>query len=128
MPTVLGDVRQALPPDLSWIKSMADRHRHELSFVTRATLAAAITNQELLVVEGAGFCHYHRRRDGWHTIYHLVSEKPGTGRVLLNAMPRPTRLKCPIDLEANGFYAYCDGTIVRVEAGKRRQINVWEWL
>lgn len=105
---------------------MADRHRSELGFVLRSALQAAIDRGELLVVEGHGFVHYHRRRDGWHTVYELVSEG-GVGRLLLDAVPRPLRLKCPADLPANAFYQFVGGTLVRTDPGKRRPLNVWEW-
>lgn len=119
--------RQATSDDLPWIKTMADRHKPEIGFVVRGALAAAIARGELLVVEGAGFCHYHRRRDQWTTIYEIVSEQPGTGRLLLDAVARPLRLKCPVTLPANGFYAHLGGTRVRTEPGKSRALNVWEW-
>lgn len=124
-------VRPATVSDLDWVKRMADRHRREVGFVLRPALADAIERGELLVGIGASaFCRWHARRDGWHTVYELVSEAgagDGTGRALLDALPRPLRLKCPTDLEANGFYARCGGTLARVEPGKRRPLNVWQW-
>lgn len=120
--------RPAAPLDLDWIKAMADRHRAEVGFVLRPALAEGITRGEVFVVAPAGgFVHFHRRRDQWRTVYELVSETPGCGRTLLGAVPRPVRLRCPVDLAANVFYARVGGTLVRTEPGKRRALNVWEW-
>ncbi len=122
------DLRLATPADLDWIKAMADRHRGELGFVLRPALAEGIARGEVLAAaDASGFCHYHRRRDGWRTVYELVSEHPGTGSALLAAVPRPVRLKCPVALPANGFYLRQGGALAAVEAGKRRPLNVWEW-
>jgi len=121
-------VRPATPDDLDWVKRMADRHKLEVGFVRRPALADAVDRGELLVGVGAsGFLHYHRRRDGWHTVYEVVSEAPGTGRALVEAVPLPRRLRCPLDLPANAFYARLGGTLVQTEPGKRRPLNVWEW-
>ena len=121
-------VRPATRSDLDWVKRMADRHRREVGFVLRPALVEAIERGELLVGIGAsGFCRWHARRDGWQTVYELVSEAPGTGRELLAAVPRPLRLRCPWDLPANGFYARCGGILVAIQPGKRRPLNVWQW-
>lgn len=113
---------------------MADRHRRELGFVRRPALRDAIDRGGLLVTCAAtGFCHYRRRRDGWSTVYEVVSERRGSGRALLDAVPRPVRLKCPVDLAANGFYQHLGGSLVGVESGppagapggRRRALNVW---
>ena len=122
-------VRLATEDDLPWVKAMADRHRVEVGFVMRHVLAMAVARRELLVLDTRdGFCHYHRRRDGWATVYEVVSERRGGGRALLGNVPVPFRLKCLVDNErANGFYARVGGTIARTETGKRRALNVWEW-
>jgi hypothetical protein len=78
-------------------------------------------------IGASGFLRYHRRRDGWHTVYEVVSEAPGMGRALLEAVPRPVRLKCPEGQPANGFYRHLGGAPVRVDPGRRRRLVVWEW-
>lgn len=119
---------QATQADLPWVKAMADRHRAELGFVLRPALAEAIDRGELWVVGQGAFCEWHRRRDGWTTVYVLCSEQPGAGRVLLAGLSRPLRLKCPATLTANGFYAHLGGTLAAVEQRPmRRALNVWEW-
>lgn len=120
-------VRPATADDLDWVKAMADRHKRDLGFVRRGSLAAGIARGELLVRQEAGFCHYRTRGDGWHVVYEIVSEQSGTGRELLTAVPLPVRLKCPADAAANGFYARMGGMLVATETGKQRALNVWEF-
>lgn len=127
MLTAAFTVRPATLDDLDWVKTMADRHRREIGFVNRAALTAAIDRGELLVSEQCGFCHYRTRKDGVAVIYEIVSESGGTGKGLLREVPLPVRLKCPVDLASNGFYRHMGGTLVAVEDGKRRRLNVWEW-
>lgn len=118
----------ATAADLDWIKALADRYRPEVGFVRRAALAAALARGELLVLPPQrGWVQFHRRRDGWHTIYELIGTGGGSGRALLQAVPRPRRLKCPVGLAANGFYAHLGGTLHAVEPGRRRPLNVWVW-
>lgn len=118
-------VRPMVEADLAWMKPMADRHRAELGFLWRPVLRTGT----VVVVEGFGFVRFYRRRDGWHTVYDLVAEPRGvgTGRRLLEAVPRPRRLRCPEDLEANGFYRHLGGALVGVVTGRRRNLCVWEW-
>lgn len=125
---VMQVARKAIPRDLGWVKVMADAHRKEIGFVLLPSLVEAQAHGELLVLNGGGgFCRYHQRRDGWHTIYEIVSTVGGGGRALLEAVGRPLRLKCPVGLPANGFYAHMGGTLARVEDGRKRALNVWEW-
>lgn len=123
--------------DLDWIKAIADAHRRELGFVNRAVLAVAIDTQEILCLP-QGFLHFHHRRDKISTLYHLCTDQnqrhQGIGRRLIQAWEEESRkkgittlrLKCPIDLEANGFYARVGFKRVEIEPGKRRSLVVWE--
>lgn len=122
------NVRPATADDLAWVKALADRHRADLGFITRAAFVHAMVDEELTVLDTAGgFCLWHRRRDGWTTIYDLVSEVNGGGRAMMEVIARPLRLKCPTGQAANGFYAHLGGTLVRTEPGRKRSLNVWEW-
>jgi hypothetical protein len=120
--------RTAKMSDYDWIKAMSQRHKAELGFVAYGAIKDSIKNREMLVAEPmSGFCRWHKRRDGWHVVYDLVSEKKGAGGALLLAVPLPRRLKAPLDIEANGFYKYMGGQIVYCELGKKRHLNVWVW-
>lgn len=123
----MNEVRLATVDDLGWVKAMADRHRVELGFVLRPALTEAIAREELLVVTGKGFCHYHERRDAWHTVYELCSEDH-VGRLLLDAVPRPRQLKCPEDNKhANRFYFLAGGHLAAILPGKKRRLFLWTW-
>jgi GNAT superfamily N-acetyltransferase len=125
------------PQDLPKIKLLADMHRHEIGFVNKATLAEAIENDEVLHVH-QGFLHFHHRRDVISTLYHLCvdpkNRKQGIGRKLIeiweehsvNCERYVLRLKCPIDLDANGFYRKMGFRQVAIEEGKKRSLIVWE--
>jgi hypothetical protein len=95
----------------------------------RPALDAAVARGELIeaVLDGnvIGFCHYHLRRDGWTTIYEIVSTSPGGGRALLSSLSRPLRLKCPVDNASNGFYAHMGMTLSETVSGRKRDLNVW---
>lgn len=128
----------ALSEDLLEIKALADAHRRELGFVNRAALSDAITKQEVLYVPKRGFLHFHHRLDKISTLYHLVvepsSRKQGIGRQLCQAWEEQSqnrgmtdlRLKCPLDLQSNGFYARLGFRRINIEPGKNRPLVVWE--
>ncbi|MBD2580168.1 GNAT family N-acetyltransferase [Oscillatoria sp. FACHB-1406] len=123
--------------DLPRIKALADRHRQELGFVNRATLESAVGSGEILNLPH-GFLHFHHRRDKISTLYHLCvareCRRQGVGRALVKAWEshsqqygiRLLRLKCPLDLEANGFYSRLGFHRANIEPGKHRPLVVWE--
>lgn len=135
-------MRYGSPADIDEIKAIAASERHALGFVHRQSLLRAIARDELLVasLHGrlVGFCQLYRRADGVLTIYHIAVARPhqgeGIGRQFLerlgvDAMDNHIsviRLKCPVDLPANGFYDRSGFTKVRVEGGVVRSLNVWE--
>jgi hypothetical protein len=122
-------IRTAKESDYEWIKAMSQRHKAELGYVAYAAIKDSIIKGEMFVAEDqAGFCRWHKRRDGWHVVYDIVSELKGAGRALLLAVPLPRRLKAPIDLEANGFYEHLGGRLEGIDQGKKRPLNIWIWL
>jgi len=138
----LGVWRFAHQEDVGAIKQLADAHRDALGFTPRAILEEHLRRGELFVAEHQGvligFVSFHHRRDGWTTIRELcVAEgyrNQGVGRALVREVEQSARharqtgirLKCPLDLPANGFYARLGFTRVAVEDGKRRPLAVWE--
>ncbi len=139
MPTECRESRVvfAQNKDLPQIKALADAHRQELGFVNRATLELAINSQEILN-SPYGFLHFHHRRDKISTLYHLCvsseRRRQGVGRSLVSAWEEHSRkcgikrlrLKCPLDLKANGFYSRLGFSRVDIEPGKHRPLVVWE--
>lgn len=139
MHTVLGSqVKVAVIEDLQQIKALADAHRHELGFVNKSIIDAAIKAQEILYVRDRGFLHFHHRQDKISTLYHFCVksdwQRQGIGRQLINAWEEHSkkyginclRLKCPIDLPANGFYSRLGFQRINIDPGKHRPLVVWE--
>lgn len=130
--------RTAKDSDLIWIKPLLDKHRNELGFITYGALKQAIQMEEIICVDGIGILHFHNRKDCISTLYHLcvLSENrlQGYGRLLIEQWEsfarqrgiNRLRLKCPIDLRANGFYHHLGFYRAAIEPGKKRALVVWE--
>lgn len=135
-------IRLAALADIAAVKVIADRDKHALGFVHRASLERAITRGELWVAcrGGAvvGFCHTYYRRDGVVTVYHVAvmseARLAGIGRALLVRVihmadergMEAIRLKCPADLPANAFYARLGFCHRDSETLRSRPLHVWE--
>ncbi|MEZ8220375.1 Ribosomal protein S18 acetylase RimI [Candidatus Fervidibacteria bacterium JGI MDM2 JNZ-1-D12] len=143
------EVRRAKKRDLKAVKKLADEHRHELGFVRSASLEEAINERRLLVAVDSspvsrpsfriiGFVHFRCCKDGHATIYEIAVAPEwrgkGVGKALVNAVVEEAkkrgcttlRLKCPVDLPANGFYARLGFNRIGIESGKLRQLVIWE--
>ncbi len=127
-------IRYAADEDIPAVKRIASQWRDELGFVNRAALGEAVERRELFVAEDGnyivGFVHWHRRRDGWYTIYEIAIDKSylrrGIGQGLLRSVLRPVRLKCTVDNQrANDFYESQGMHIETTESGRKRSLNVW---
>ena len=131
-------IRPARPDDIDAIKAIADRNKRELGFVMRSALVEAQARGELLVAEegGAvvGFVNYRtltRVRPGWRTVYEICVDEAargqGYGTALLDAVPRPVRLKCPVDLPSNEFYRrYGLLNVWTEQRDGKRDLNIWQ--
>lgn len=128
-------IRYAVESDLIAIKKIANQFRDELGYVMYPSLRRAIECRELYIAEYGkqivGFCNWHTRKDGISTIYEIAVAKhrqgESIGKALLHAVPKPIRLKCTVDNDrANGFYASQGMKLMRVESGRKRELNVWE--
>ncbi|MFA0734334.1 MAG: hypothetical protein OGMRLDGQ_000834, partial [Candidatus Fervidibacter sp.] len=148
------EVRLAKRSDLKAVKKLADEHRHELGFVKLAALEKAIQERRLLVAVSknvgtltrlhactiVGFVHFRCCKDGHATIYEIAVAPDwrgkGVGRKLVEAVCTHARLhsctrlrlKCPIDLPANGFYQRLGFVRIGIEThdGNRRPLAIWE--
>ncbi len=138
---VTWQLRKAQLSDLEAVKTLFDAHRRELGFVRRPSVAKSIGDDEVIVaVIGdniIGAIHYHLRRDGQTTLYHIAVDanyrRAGVGAALLaelrahcltNGAGR-IMLKCPAELPANDFYSHRGFQKAGVEEGKYRSLNVW---
>ena len=138
------DIRKPTQADLVAIKTLCDDHRIELGFVMRPSLVKAIDDRELFVAYSenmlTGLVHYHHRRDGQTTLYHIVvaptQRSVGLGKALVEALRteceahkmKTILLKCPSGLAANDFYARIGFKHTLTEVGKIRQLQIWEMV
>lgn len=121
--------------DISACNAIARQYRRELPFIRRSQFQQSINKQELSVYEWndrvVGFIRWHRRKDGWSTVYDLAVSGDlvwlGIGTKLMHSIPCPIRLKCTVDNPgANAFYAAVGMVKVATIAGAKRNLNVWE--
>ncbi len=135
-------ITQAQPGDLPAIQAIADMCKPEIGFVYRAILEQAIDCGRLLVAKRAevvlGFVHFAATRQGHATIYEIAVHPhfrgSGIGKALLQTVAERAcsfgvsriRLKCPVNLPANGFYAHLGFVRIAIEQGRKRPLAVWE--
>ena len=108
---------------------MDNKQKSEMVF---EILYSAAKRGELLLIDG-GMCHWHLRRDGQLTIHEIISTKYGAGGQILDYLKqvgaKSIFAKCPVDLEANGWYkkmGFQDEGIETTKAG--RLLNLWRLL
>lgn len=133
-------IRFAVEADIPAIVKIARQYRSELGYVMTPALRESLQRQTLVVAEYSnrvvGFVNYYtRKRDGVSVVYEIAVERShkgsSIGRSLLDIVPRPVRLKCPVILDdnrhnpANDFYAAYGLRHAGTEPGKRRALNIW---
>lgn len=122
-------IELASEKDIPGVKNIADikANKRYLGFTNRATLGASILKQELHVARTdnkvIGFIRWHRRRDGWTTVYELCVDesyrKQGIGQQLMRvAGTGPVKLKCHSDNPAIYFYKRLGFKIMSTEITK----------
>lgn len=115
--------------DIHGVKSIADlrANKRYLGFTNRAILGASIAKLELHVArinnKVVGFIRWHRRRDGWTTVYELCVDesyrRQGIGQQLMSVVGTgPVKLKCHSDNPAIRFYKYLGFKVVSIEITK----------
>lgn len=132
-------IKKATMDDIPDVVHVAKWLKSELGFVRRVTLERAVQSGYLYVARWQdanndlviGFANTYKRKDGWTTVYeigvHPAWQRRGAGWALINVLPRPVRLKCPVDNDgANAFYDCMGFNLVRVDDGRKRKLNVWE--
>lgn len=123
-------VKLATLDNIDHIKQVAKKYTKELGFILRPALEEAVKRGELLYHPLTGaFCHYHRRRDGVSVIYEICTPTEargqGLGKKMIDILPLPIELKCPVDNESNKFYEHIGFKLIGTEPGKKRQLNKW---
>lgn len=121
-------------------KKVMGARSHELGFIPRSVLLDSAKNNSLLVIDDVCFVHFKLRKDEQTTIYEIGvmpgQERQGYGRRLLNqvrliSIKRGKKCmiaKCPEDLPSNDFYAHVGFSLISVQRGKKRKLNVWELM
>jgi N-acetylglutamate synthase-like GNAT family acetyltransferase len=123
-------VRLATLTDIDAIKEVAKHYVKELGFILRPALEEAVRREELLYEDKTNsFCHYHTRRDGVSVIYEICvpveHRGGGIAKAMINMIPPPIQLKCPVDNESNKFYEHFGFKLLCVDPGEKRMLNVW---
>lgn len=127
-------IRLATNEDIDLISKIANKNSKELGFVMKVALRESVLRESLIVCEYydevVGFCHFRKRKDGITIIYELCIKKEfrgkGLGKMLIDFLPTPIILKCPIDNLSNKFYEHNNFILLRTEKGKKRELNVWK--
>lgn len=107
-------VSLASEADFKAIIRIANQHRAELGQVLKHNLKTGINENSLLVARNTsgdviGFILWHRRQDGWSTIYDIAVDRDfagaGIGQILMSQVPQPRQLKTAADNEiSRKFY------------------------
>ncbi len=126
-------VRLADIDDIDEIKKIADQYKKEIGFIVWPIFTNSAKAGELFVAfyqnQVAGFIRWHKRKDGWSTVYEICVDekfrKLGIGNKLISRVPKPIRLKCPTDNQYNGFYRHLGFILTGQESGRKRALNVW---
>ena len=104
---------EAREGDIPAIKKIFRANKRYLGFTTWPILSSSIAKSELHVAvfceHIVGFIRWHRRRDGWSTVYELCVDEPyrgrGVGRMLMQVIGTgPAKLKCHTANPALKFY------------------------
>lgn len=124
------EVKTATAADLDWLDKLFNSDTKSLGWSPRVQIMEAIKKGEIVHIDKSAACKYHKRKDGWVTIYTIISKQKGLGGKLFEhilSLGLPVRLKCPVDLPSNQWYEKRGGTLAKVEPGKKRNLNVWVW-
>lgn len=136
-------IRKADSADLDAIKQLADNNTSTLGFVLRPSLIAGIEMRWLILAEISsevvGFVHYRHRRDSQTTLYEICvaqgHRRKGIGKTLISVLIAESsargkthiRLKAPVDIQANDFYRAIGFTLMGMESGRNRSLNIWTY-
>ena len=120
---------RSLEHDIPGIKRIADirANKRYLGWTNRAILGESIKKSELHVaqLDGTviGFIRWHRRKDGWTTVYELCVDEPyrkqGIGQQLMCVTGTgPVKLKCHSSNPAIHFYKRLSFKVISTEVTK----------
>lgn len=125
-------VRAAVLEDLPIVERIAKANQDSLGFTYRFIFKAAIEYKSLALLvackedsEVVGFMRWERGLDGWDTVHEICVRKDfrreGIGRLLLDQIPRPMRLRCLVRADSNSFFEHLGFARAGEVCGK----NIW---
>lgn len=106
-------IRPAREEDIPHIEKIFKANKKYLGFTKRVIMGVSIAKTELHVAviknKVVGFIRWHKRRDGWSTVYELCVDefyrRWGIGRRLMRVIGSgPAKLKCHSKNPAMFFY------------------------
>ena len=135
-------IRYAIESDIQSIKKLADLHKKELGFTNIAIIRDAQQHNQIIIIEQediiVGFIRFRLRKDDIVVIYEIVvgPKRMGYGTQLLRHFIKISkesnkqyiRLKCSIELGANLFYKKMRFHLIGSESGKKRELNIWQYV
>lgn len=120
------------------IYKLFNKYSKEVGFVLKPSIIESTMKGEVIYIEQnnqiVGACKFHKRKDGIITIYEIVVDDRFRGKGLAKQMLQfigkrgLISLKCPIDNESNKFYKKIGFRLLKIEEGKKRNLNVWVGL
>ncbi len=127
-------ISYALLEDIPAIQRIARQYAKELGFLREVSIREYIQQHTVYTAkieqQVVGFVLFRARQDGWNVIYDIAVDKDchrqGIGRMLLFAVPTPTRLKCTQDNPANDFYTSCGFNLIGTESGRKHPLSVYQ--
>lgn len=127
-------IRTGVEEDIEEISEIAKKSSKEIGFVMKTVLKDSCKTQTLLTAlhknNVVGFCNFNiRNKDNVCVIYEICVHKNfrglGIAKKIIEILPKPILLKCPIDNESNNFYKKIGFKKIDIEEGKKRPLNVW---
>lgn len=137
-------IRKATLEDLDKIKELADSEVNAVGFTLRPALVESIHKNSVFVAVNdndiIGYVAHRKKRDLTITLSTIVVCKKergnSIGKQLIQTLideaitldMKYILLKCPVELPSNNFYKALGFKLVRTDPGKKRQLNVWQYI
>ena len=128
-------IRDITKEDESWIKPLFEKNSYILgpfggvwAFFWQSTAK----NEKWVCIEGIGFAHFRRKRNGIVTLYEIAVDenhkRKGYGKKLMDHMGYPMELKTDKDNEeSNAFYKKLGFLLMGEKVSKKgnKTFNYW---
>ncbi len=126
-------VRLADIDDIDEIEKIAKQNKKEVDFVLRPITTDSGKLNELFVAfcqnQVAGFIRWHKRENGWSIIYEICVDekfrKIDIAKRLIGRIPKPIRIKCPMNNKSTNFYRHLGFVLTGREIERKHPFNIW---